>query len=43
MQIDDFLDLVHSRRSIRTFKPDPVPKETLENPCLKVKHRLTRI
>ena len=30
MQIDDFLDLVHTRRSIRTFKPDPVPKETLE-------------
>ncbi len=27
MQIDDFLDLVKRRRSIRRFKPDPVPNE----------------
>jgi nitroreductase len=30
MQIDDFLELVKSRRSIRVFKPDPVPRETIE-------------
>ena len=30
MQIDDFLDLVKSRRSIRVFKPDPIPRETIE-------------
>lgn len=30
MQIDDFLELVKSRRSIRIFKPDPVPEEALE-------------
>lgn len=26
MQIDEFLELVHGRRSIRQFKPDPVPE-----------------
>ncbi len=30
MHIDDFLNLVHTRRSIRRFKPDAVPQETLE-------------
>jgi 5,6-dimethylbenzimidazole synthase len=30
MQIDDFLSLVHSRRSVRRFKADAVPEETLE-------------
>lgn len=30
MQIDDFLELVHKRRSIRRFKPDAVPQETLD-------------
>ena len=30
MHIDDFLHLVHTRRSIRRFKPDAVPQETLE-------------
>ena len=29
MQIDDFLDLLHTRRSIRRFKTDEVPSETL--------------
>ena len=27
MNIDDFLELVHTRRSIRRFKPDAVPQE----------------
>ncbi len=26
----DFLPVVHSRRSVRTFRPDPVPREALE-------------
>jgi len=30
MQIDDFLELVHTRRSIRRFKPDAVPQDILE-------------
>ncbi|MCL2707031.1 MAG: nitroreductase family protein [Dehalococcoidia bacterium] len=30
MNIDDFLNLVHTRRSIRRFKSDPVPAELLE-------------
>jgi nitroreductase len=30
MQIDEFLALVHKRRSIRRFKPDPVPPEHIE-------------
>ena len=30
MQIDDFLELLHSRRSVRRFKPDAVPQETIE-------------
>jgi len=27
MQIDEFLELVKKRRSIRRFKPDPIPEE----------------
>ncbi|MCL2281296.1 MAG: nitroreductase family protein [Dehalococcoidia bacterium] len=30
MNIDDFIELAHSRRSVRRFKPDPVPPELLE-------------
>lgn len=30
MQIDDFITLARSRRSVRRFKPDPVPQELLE-------------
>ena len=30
MNIDEFLELVHTRRSIRRFKPDSVPDELLE-------------
>jgi nitroreductase len=30
MQIDDFLELLHSRRSVRRFKSDAVPAETVE-------------
>lgn len=30
MQIDEFLELARSRRSIRRFKPDPVPDEYIE-------------
>jgi nitroreductase len=30
MNIADFLDLVHRRRSIRRFKPDSVPQDVLE-------------
>jgi len=30
MNIDGFLDLVHTRRSIHSFKPDPIPPELLE-------------
>jgi len=30
LNIDDFLDLVHTRRSIRRFKTDPVPPELLQ-------------
>ncbi|MBI2849321.1 MAG: nitroreductase family protein [Chloroflexi bacterium] len=30
MQIDEFLELVRRRRSIRRFKPDPIPDESLE-------------
>lgn len=30
MNIDEFLELVHTRRSVRRFKPDAVPQETLE-------------
>ncbi len=31
MRIHDFLDLVKERRSIRKFKPDPIPDEYIEN------------
>ncbi|HEY4493698.1 MAG TPA: nitroreductase family protein [Candidatus Paceibacterota bacterium] len=27
----DFLDILHSRKSVRSFKPDPVPREVVEN------------
>jgi len=30
MNIDEFLELAHHRRSIRRFKPDPVPDEWVE-------------
>jgi nitroreductase len=30
MNIDDFLDLATKRRSVRSFKPDPVPDEYIE-------------
>ena len=30
MQIDDFLELVRKRRSVRRFKPDPIPDEYIE-------------
>ena len=30
MRIDEFLDLVRTRRSIRRFKPEPVPDEYIE-------------
>ena len=30
MQIDEFLDLARKRRSIRKFKPAPVPDEYIE-------------
>jgi len=30
MNIDDFLALIHSRRSVRRFKPDPIPLESQE-------------
>ena len=30
MQIDEFLELVKKRRSIRRFKPDPIPDEYVE-------------
>lgn len=30
MQIDDFLQLLRKRRSIRRFKPDPIPDESIE-------------
>ena len=30
MEIDQFLDLVRKRRSIRRFKPDPIPDESIE-------------
>ena len=30
MQIDDFIALARSRRSVRRFKPDPIPQELLE-------------
>lgn len=30
MQIDEFLELVKKRRSIRIFKPDPIPDECIE-------------
>ena len=30
IQIDEFLDLVRERRSIRKFKPDPVPDEYIQ-------------
>lgn len=30
MQINDFLDLVKKRRSVRRFKPDPIPDEYVE-------------
>ena len=28
--MDDFLELVRNRRSIRNLKPDPVPDEVIE-------------
>ena len=30
MNIDDFLELVHTRRSMRRFKPEAIPQELLE-------------
>ena len=30
MQIDEFLELVRKRRSIRQFKPDPIPDDHIE-------------
>ncbi len=30
MEIENFLDLVRRRRSVRLFKPDPVPEEQIE-------------
>src|SRR5208283_1445859 len=30
MNIDEFLELVHTRRSIRRFKSDPIPQDVLE-------------
>ncbi len=30
MQLDQFLDLVRTRRAVRHFRPDPVPSEVLE-------------
>ena len=30
MNIDDFLELAHKRRSIRRFKPDPIPDECID-------------
>src|SRR3972149_3349689 len=30
MQIDEFLEMVRRRRSIRRFKPDPVPDEYVD-------------
>jgi nitroreductase len=30
MQIDDFIELVHKRRSIRRFKPGVIPREDIE-------------
>jgi nitroreductase len=30
MNIDDFLELVHTRRSMRRFKPETIPQELLE-------------
>jgi len=30
MQIDEFLELTKKRRTIRRFKPDPVPDECIE-------------
>lgn len=30
MQIDEFLEIVHKRRSIRKLKPDPIPDELVE-------------
>jgi nitroreductase len=30
MQIDEFLEVVHKRRSIRRLKPDPIPDELVE-------------
>ena len=30
MQIDDFLELARKRRSIRKFKPDPVPDDYVQ-------------
>jgi nitroreductase len=31
MHIDEFLDLARNRRSIRKFKPDPIPDEYIQN------------
>ena len=30
MEIDELLELVRKRRSIRQFKPDPIPDEHVE-------------
>jgi nitroreductase len=30
MQLDDFVDLLHTRKSIRRFTPDEVPEQTIE-------------
>src|SRR3990170_3988930 len=30
MEFDEFLKVIRSRRSIRNFKPDPVPDEDIE-------------
>ncbi len=45
MHIDDFLKLVKERRSIRKFKPDPIPDEYVEkigNKALVEKRILSR-
>ena len=30
MDIDNFIDLLRSRRSIRAYKPDPIPDEYIQ-------------
>ena len=38
MSYDDFLELVKKRRSLRRFKPDPVPKEIVEKVLEAARH-----